>query len=489
MKKLAFFVLSTWVFSMFFVGLAGLLPVAAENVDPGTLIKGRDLSTVYFLGSDGKRYVFPNAKTYFSWYDDFGQLEEIDDDELMDYPLGGNVRYKPGRLLVKIQTDPKVYAVSHNGHLRWIMTETIARALYGENWNTLIDDVPDSFFTNYEVDDPIEDEDEYDPDDEEEEVDDIDINLGFKAKHQLATTTETKEERRCQRLQRMVNRVQGRFARWDVELPDNLGSDFLDECMAGEDEPDDDLPPFGKKVDICHVPDEGIAHTITVSLNAVKAHILHGDDLGACAGDGDEEPDEDDTTPPIISGLNVAVTATTAVITWTTDEAADGELKVSTDPLDSGGTIDTFEDITTSTSHTFKLSQLTPETLYYYEVGSEDANGNQAEEEGDFTTLAEDAEEDITPPVISNVVVKVDSATATVSYTTDELSDSKIVFATESLHTALSPIEVSESTLVTEHVFDLFDLATSTEYFFRLESADADSNLATTTEDSFTTLE
>ena len=77
-------------------------------------------------------------------------------DDLYEIPLGGNVLYKPGALLVKIQTDPKVYAVGANGKLKWVKSEAIAKALYGENWNKLIDDVPDSFFTNYEIDEPIE---------------------------------------------------------------------------------------------------------------------------------------------------------------------------------------------------------------------------------------------------------------------------------------------------------------------------------------------
>lgn len=42
------------------------------------------------------------------------------------------------------------------------------------------------------------------------------------------------------------------------------------------------------KVDICHVPpgNPANAHTINVSVNAIPAHLAHGDSLGAC-GDGD----------------------------------------------------------------------------------------------------------------------------------------------------------------------------------------------------------
>jgi hypothetical protein len=41
---------------------------------------------------------------------------------------------------------------------------------------------------------------------------------------------------------------------------------------------------YSKKVTICHVPpgNPANAHTITVSENAVPAHLAHGDYLGQC---------------------------------------------------------------------------------------------------------------------------------------------------------------------------------------------------------------
>jgi hypothetical protein len=42
------------------------------------------------------------------------------------------------------------------------------------------------------------------------------------------------------------------------------------------------------KVKICHIPpgNPDNAHTITVSQNAVDAHLAHGDTLGACKDNG-----------------------------------------------------------------------------------------------------------------------------------------------------------------------------------------------------------
>ena len=53
--------------------------------------------------------------------------------------------------MVKIQTAPNVYAVSANGILHWIKDEATATALYGADWNTHVDDIPDVFFSSYTI--------------------------------------------------------------------------------------------------------------------------------------------------------------------------------------------------------------------------------------------------------------------------------------------------------------------------------------------------
>jgi outer membrane protein assembly factor BamB len=120
----------------------------------GELIKG-SLPSVYYCGADGKRYVFVNDKVYFSWYLDFSTVQIITDEALALIPLGGNITYRPGSRMVKIQSDPKVYVVARGGVLRWVATEAVAIRLFGTAWNTMIDDVPDSFFVNYALGEPI----------------------------------------------------------------------------------------------------------------------------------------------------------------------------------------------------------------------------------------------------------------------------------------------------------------------------------------------
>lgn len=145
----------------------------------GDLIKGESGLSVYYYGSDGKRYVFPNEKTYKTWYSDFDSVIEISDTELGTIPIGGNVTYKPGVKMVKITTDPKVYVVAGGGVLRWVSTETIAEKLYGVGWASQIHDIPDAFFVNYTVGEPITSSSQYNPTEETADAISINKNLGL----------------------------------------------------------------------------------------------------------------------------------------------------------------------------------------------------------------------------------------------------------------------------------------------------------------------
>ena len=135
--------------------LMNLTPVGAINniseIPDGKLIKSSSYAAVYYY-SGGRRYVFPNEKTFYTWYDDFSDLLTISPGLLAQIPIGGNVTYRPGKLLVKITTSPYVYAVERGGVLRWVRSEAAARSMYGDNWRYKVHDVPDEFFVNYRVD-------------------------------------------------------------------------------------------------------------------------------------------------------------------------------------------------------------------------------------------------------------------------------------------------------------------------------------------------
>ncbi|MFH2062917.1 MAG: hypothetical protein ABIJ46_02060 [bacterium] len=139
------------------------LQTADESVDvycvSGSLIKTEGSSAVYYCGADGKRYTFPHERIFYTWFDNFDGVITILPETMARIPLGGNVMYRPGRRMIKIESDPKVYAVTRGGVLRWVTTERVAEAIYGPNWNRMIDDVSVAFFFSYTIGEPINESD------------------------------------------------------------------------------------------------------------------------------------------------------------------------------------------------------------------------------------------------------------------------------------------------------------------------------------------
>ncbi len=126
------------------------VPQMASAATAGDLIRGTSFSTVYFYGYDGSRYVFPNEKTYDSWFNGFSAVETISDSAVAAIPVASsNVVYRPGSRFIKVTTVPDTFAVGRDGMIHWIETEAVAAGLAGSDWNQSIDDVADAFFDNY----------------------------------------------------------------------------------------------------------------------------------------------------------------------------------------------------------------------------------------------------------------------------------------------------------------------------------------------------
>ncbi len=143
------------------------------------LIQVPGSATIYYQAINGKRYVFPDTATYLSWYDDFNKIVKISAKELSQIFLAGNVTVRPGTRLIKIQSDPKVYAVSQGGVLRWVKNEQLAEGLYGSNWQEQVIDISAAFFINYQIGQPIEKLADFDPFWEKNTVVAIDQNKGL----------------------------------------------------------------------------------------------------------------------------------------------------------------------------------------------------------------------------------------------------------------------------------------------------------------------
>src|SRR3989344_2716890 len=92
---------------------------------------------------------------------------------------------------------------------------------------------------------------------------------------------------------------------------------------------------------------------------------------------------------------------------------------------------------------------------------------------------------DTPPPVISNIApANVNQASASISWTTDEPSDTQIDYGTTASYGLSTTLETS---LVTTHSATLSGLTAGTLYNYRVRSRDASGNLSISSNNIFTT--
>lgn len=189
-----------------------------------------------------------------------------------------------------------------------------------------------------------------------------------------------------------------------------------------------------------------------------------------------------DVTPPVISGVTITPSSTSAVVNWLTNELSDSQVVYGT------STAYNFEMTTNPslvTSHSQTITGLIPSTTYHIQVKSKDAAGNTATSSDQvFATLAPP---DTTAPAISGIALAISSTTAIVSWTTNESSTSKVYYSTSTPVTTATAANISNSSLVTSHSLNLVGLTLGTTYYFVVESGDAANNTTMSSEQSFVT--
>ncbi len=151
-------VLLTIAWSM---GVAAFLPsiahaAATVELEPGDMFHVPESgdTAVFLVTEDMKSRYFPNGETHRSWFAGFDGLNAVPLAQAGAYPLDldqPGVTFRHGSRLVKITTDPKVYAVGQNNMRHWITSGEIAEALYGPAWATLVRDVSPFHWANYSV--------------------------------------------------------------------------------------------------------------------------------------------------------------------------------------------------------------------------------------------------------------------------------------------------------------------------------------------------
>lgn len=137
----------------------------------------------------------------------------------------------------------------------------------------------------------------------------------------------------------------------------------------------------GKTTSVSFTADKVGTYTFFCSVYCGSGHASMTGTLvvkeAGSGGESEESDDSDDSTAPSISSIGVSEPdGDTITITWTTDEAAKGQVEYGT----SEGTYiaATPEEGDTGTSHSATLTGLSPDTTYYYRVKSTDEAGNLA---------------------------------------------------------------------------------------------------------------
>ena len=143
---------------------------SVQDVSVGDVIVGRSYSTVYYITTSGTRRPFMNAQVFFTYYESFDAIQEVTDATLGQLDLGAPMLPKSGVVLVKVQSDPKVYALEditgdeNRAYLRWIPSERIANDVFGSHWDEYVIDVPVTLFTRFRLGDPMSGDDIEDTD-------------------------------------------------------------------------------------------------------------------------------------------------------------------------------------------------------------------------------------------------------------------------------------------------------------------------------------
>jgi peroxiredoxin len=187
-----------------------------------------------------------------------------------------------------------------------------------------------------------------------------------------------------------------------------------------------------------------------------------------------------DSIPPTMSNASVShITASSAVVTWKTDEPSCTQLMLCES---GGGCTWTEPDENLVTDHTINLTDLKPSTQYHFTATSTDACSNQGTAEGDFVTLAEASTASV---VISGVKVSsVTDLAATIIWTTDQPATSQIKYGTTNSYGSSTTLD---DALVTNHSSTLSGLIPATSYHYKVISQDGSGNEASSTDQTFTT--
>lgn len=185
-----------------------------------------------------------------------------------------------------------------------------------------------------------------------------------------------------------------------------------------------------------------------------------------------------DKVGPVISAIAVSdISSSRATIKWHTDEAATTEISY-------GASASYGESVTRkalSGNHEIVLKNLQAESLYHFQVISQDRSGNVSmSSDMTFTT----AQNGSVQPVISRIeVTNIMAGSAVVSWDTDKETSSVIEYGTTTSYGGT----VSSDRMEKSHKMTLNGLSADTVYHLKITARDARGNTAISIDQSFKT--
>ncbi len=181
-------------------------------------------------------------------------------------------------------------------------------------------------------------------------------------------------------------------------------------------------------------------------------------------------------TGPVVSDLVISTTDSSATLTFTTDEAATSVVDFGTttsyDRQVFGNTLQIF--------HSVVLDTLAENTVYHYQLTVVDVLNDQ-------TVLPDSTfhTDDVSGPVVTNLVITTTDTSATLTFDTDEPAASSLEFGLTSSYDST----IVDSTLSTSHLIVVDSLDESTLYHYALTVTDSLTNETALGDSTFQTLD
>ena len=135
-------------------GVDGNIYVAAltvaPNAAPVSAVRATGDTATYLIAADGVRHLIPDQAVFFSWFQNWNQVQTITPDALDQYTLGAPAMLAVGTVIIQ-QDGTRIYAVANDGTIRHITNAGTGYALFGEDWYSHIITVSDADLTAYPI--------------------------------------------------------------------------------------------------------------------------------------------------------------------------------------------------------------------------------------------------------------------------------------------------------------------------------------------------